>query len=77
LLLYKSRRSNFLSHFLIRWIFGLEFCTPRYIIARELTLDKLRVGWGIRARRFEKKVKRGRAGEIVKLEGERRIQVEG
>jgi len=44
----------------IRWIFGLEFCTPRYIIAKELTLDKLRVGWGIRVRRYEKKVKRGR-----------------
>jgi len=50
----------------IRWMFGLEFYTSRYIIARELTLDKLRVGWGIRARRYEKKIKRERAGEIVK-----------
>ena len=49
-----------------RWIFGLEFCTPRYIIARELMMDKLRVGWGIRARRYEVKIKEGRAGRIAK-----------
>lgn len=49
-----------------RWIFGLEFCTPRYVIARELMMDKLRVGWGIRARRYEVKIKEGRAGKIAK-----------
>jgi len=27
----------------IKWMFGLEFCTPTYIIARELTLNKLRI----------------------------------
>jgi len=27
----------------VRWIFGLEFCTPRYIITRELK-ETLRVG---------------------------------
>ncbi|XP_029159137.1 uncharacterized protein LOC114931324, partial [Nylanderia fulva] len=49
-----------------RWIFGLEFCTSRYIIARELMMDKLRVGWGIRARRYKVKIKEGRAGKIAK-----------
>ena len=41
-----------------RWIFSLDFCTPRYLIARELGLDKLRIKWGIRARRFEEKIKK-------------------
>ncbi|KYN01668.1 hypothetical protein ALC62_07497 [Cyphomyrmex costatus] len=27
----------------VRWIFGLDFCTPRYVIMRELTLTKLKV----------------------------------
>lgn len=40
----------------IRWLFKLDFCTPRYIIYRELLTEKLKVGWGIRAMRFEEKV---------------------
>jgi len=28
----------------VRWIFNIEFCTPRYVIMRELAMDKLRVG---------------------------------
>jgi len=36
------------------------------LITRELYLDKLKVGWGIRARRYELKVKEGKAGEIAK-----------
>jgi len=30
----------------VRWIFNIEFCTPRYVIMRKLTKEKLRVGWG-------------------------------
>jgi len=30
-------------------------------------MDKLRVGWGIRARRYEEKVKKGGAGELAKF----------
>lgn len=33
------------------------FCTPRYIILRELGIDKLKIRWGLRARKYEKKVK--------------------
>jgi len=40
----------------IRWIFKLDFCTPRYIITRELGIEKLRIGWGLRARKFEEKI---------------------
>jgi len=43
----------------IRWLFKLDFCTPRYIIGREIGMEKLRLGWGIRAKRFEEKVCRG------------------
>jgi len=28
----------------VRWIFNIEFCTPRYAIIRELVMDKLRIG---------------------------------
>lgn len=27
----------------IRWIFRIEFCTPRYMILRELGLKKLKI----------------------------------
>lgn len=37
----------------VRWIFKLDFWTPRYIITRELRMVKLKVGWGIRTIRFE------------------------
>lgn len=40
-----------------RWVYKLDFCTPRYIIRRELNIDKLRIEWGIRARRFEERIK--------------------
>jgi len=46
-------------------MFGLEFCTPRYVIARKLTMNKLKV-YEIRARKYEEKIRRGSAGEIVK-----------
>jgi len=49
-----------------RWLFRLDFCTPRYLITRELYMDKLKIGWGIRARRYELKVKGGKAGKIAK-----------
>jgi len=59
------------------WLFGLEFCTPRYIIIKELAMDKLRVGWKIRARRYEEKVKKGGAGEIANYVGRRKKNMEG
>lgn len=50
----------------VRWVFKLEFCTPRYLITRELRIFKLKVGWGIRARRYEERIKIGIAGKIAK-----------
>jgi len=46
----------------IRWMFNLDFCT-RYLIMKELLMDKLRVG--IRAKRFERKIKSGRVGNLT------------
>lgn len=40
----------------VRWVFRLDF-TPRYIITRELGLDRLRIRWGIRARKYEEKIR--------------------
>lgn len=44
----------------------MDFCTPIYIIARELGMDKLRVGWGIRAVRFEEKIINSREGSWLR-----------
>jgi len=49
----------------VRWLFNIDFCTPRYIIYREIGLEKLRIGWGIRAWRFEGRCKRD-GGKIIK-----------
>lgn len=50
----------------VRWLFGLKFCTSRYIIPKELLTDKLRVGLGIRAKKYKNKINEEKAGEIVK-----------
>lgn len=50
-----------------RWIFRLDFCTPRYIIQRELRMDKLKVGWGIRAVRYEEKVRNSQIGSLLAI----------
>lgn len=40
-----------------RWLLNLDFYTPRYIITRELGIDKLRIRWSLRAWKFEEKIK--------------------
>jgi len=50
----------------VRWIFGLEFCTPRYLISRKLGLMKLSVVWGLRARRYKERLQLGRADRIAR-----------
>ena len=51
----------------VRWVFRLDFCTPRYIILRELGLDKLRIRCGLRARKFEEKVKDKNEENFIKI----------
>lgn len=44
----------------MRWVYRLDFCTPRYLIRKELGLNKIKMKWGLRAVRFDEKVsKRG------------------
>jgi len=48
----------------VRWMFRLDYCTPRYVITREIGMDKLKIGWEIRAKRFEERI-RNREESIV------------
>jgi len=49
----------------VRWIFKLD-CTPRYVIMRELVMDKLKVGWGLRVKKYEEKIKSGNTGNLIR-----------
>jgi len=49
-------------------MFRLDYCTPRYVITREIGMDKLKIGWSIGAKRFEERT-RNREGSLVKLCG--------
>lgn len=51
----------------VRWVFRLDFCTPRYIIRRELGLNKFKREWGIRALgRFEERIRKRNDDTLVK-----------
>lgn len=50
----------------VRWIFKLDFCTPRYIISRELGMDKLKIGWGLRARKYEERITEIKEENIIR-----------
>jgi len=51
----------------VRWVFNLDFCTPRYVIMNELVIGKLEIEWGIRARKFEEKIKEMEENRWVKI----------
>lgn len=40
----------------VRGVFRLDFCTPRYVILRELGLEKLKISWGKRKEAERKKM---------------------
>jgi len=45
----------------IMWMFGIDFCTPRCLISRELGMIKLKE-WDLRrARRYEERISVGSA----------------
>ncbi|EZA58512.1 hypothetical protein X777_14674 [Ooceraea biroi] len=50
----------------VRWVFRLDFCTPRYILRRELGIKKAKIEWGIRARKFEEKSRKEEVKEFVR-----------
>ena len=49
----------------VRWIFNLDFCIPRYVIMRQV-MDKFKIGWGLKARKYEEKIKSGNTDNVVR-----------
>lgn len=50
----------------VKWIFRIDFCTPRYVMYRELVIDKLKIGLRIRAVRYENRIKEESKGKWMK-----------
>lgn len=40
----------------IKWGFRIDFCSTRYLITKKLGLTKLKIRWGLRAKRYEEKI---------------------
>lgn len=40
----------------IKWGFRIDFCSTRYLITKKLGLIKLKIRWGLRAKRYEEKI---------------------
>jgi len=59
----KELREKIMIYY-IRWVYRLDFCTPRYLILRELGLEKIK--WEIRARNFEEKIRIKREENIMR-----------
>jgi len=51
----------------VRWIFKLYFCTPRYLIIKELGLEKLKFRWRIRVLKFEKKIRGREENNLLRI----------
>lgn len=51
----------------VRWVFKIDFCTSRYVITRELGLEKLMIRWGARARRFEERSRLRKPDDWVRI----------
>jgi len=51
----------------LRWVLGLEWNTPGYIVREELKRKKMRVETGWRAGRWEERIQKGEGGEIGRL----------
>jgi len=50
----------------VRWTYRLDFCTPRYIMARELGIENHKIEWGIRAMRHEERMRKKKEEELAK-----------
>jgi hypothetical protein len=49
----------------LRWILGLDWATPNYIVQEETKRDLLRIETGKRATRYETKIRRQRTNKIL------------
>ena len=49
-----------------RWVLGLDFCTPRYIVYKETENNKLKIEWGIRALKYEDRLVKQKSDRLTK-----------
>ncbi|XP_054011936.1 uncharacterized protein LOC128894297 [Hylaeus anthracinus] len=50
----------------IRWCLSLDFCIPKYMILEGTKREKIRIRTGIKALRFEEKIRNGVGRELLK-----------
>lgn len=50
-----------------RWVLGLDFCTARYLIYRELNIEKMKGRWAVRALKFESKIRNGDENRLTTI----------
>lgn len=62
----KWKEIEALQEIYMRWILGLERCTPDYIVRAKIKLDQISIKAGNRALRFQEKIKRGTENKILK-----------
>lgn len=51
----------------LRWIMGVDWRTPGYMIREEMKRDKLTVRAGRRTWKFEEKLDKGRGGLLARI----------
>lgn len=51
----------------IGWVYRLDFCTPRYVILKELKLEKLKIDWELRAMRYKKRSRESKDKNLIRL----------
>lgn len=50
----------------LKWMIGVERCTPGYLVREELQREKLRSRAGMKAWGYEKKLEEGKGGELAR-----------
>ena len=50
-----------------RWVLGLDFCTARYLIYKELNIEKMKGRWAARALKFESKIENEDENRLTRI----------
>ena len=50
----------------VRWVLGVDWCTPGYMVREELQRDMLKGRAGMRAWNYERKLEEGQGGELAR-----------
>ena len=51
----------------LRWVLGVDWCTPGYLVREELQRDRLKGRAGLRAWGYERKLEEGQGGELARM----------